>query len=382
MRKNRSIVLGVTHARSLGLISGIAAKLHEAKWQVHVVSAAGTQTASLSDYADIHTIPMIREPSPWRDFRGLVNWVHLVRAIKPDLVLIGTPKAGFLGAISAWLARVPVRVYHLRGLRLESANGVMRKVLWSIEKLTFQLSTHSIAVSESLAALAIDDGLVPPHKIKVLGEGSSKGVDVNRFRPGSPEPSLRDHLELIPGVPIIGFVGRLTRDKGSYELFEASQKLSQQGTDHQLLVIGDEDEDLIITQLADVKLSRQPVLTGRVEDTAPYYQLMDVLCLPTHREGFPNVVLEAGASGVPTVTTDATGAIDSVIDNYSGIIVPKGSPVQLASALSALLSCDARRQEMGKNAREYVSAHFSSTRVNENLFEYLEHLVETEERHK
>jgi len=321
----------------------------------------------------VHSVPMERDPSPLRDLVALLRWMEILRITKPDVVTAGTPKAALLAAVSGWILRVPDRIYLLRGLRLETASGMLYRVLTRLERLTFALSTRSIAVSESLRDEAVRLGLTHGRTVAVLGRGSSNGVDTSRFFPRADDDievlALRDRIGLASGLPTIGYVGRLTADKGLGLLDAALDLLAAKGFAVQLLVVGGVD---------GARLPRpsrpSPVRTfstGRVPDTSAYYALMDVLCLPTRREGFPNVVLEAGAAGVPTVTTNATGAIDSVVDGKTGLIVDKDDASQLAEALEALLTDSDRRRRLGQHARQWVVAEFERTTVWERMEAYL-----------
>ena len=364
------ILLGVTADISLTLMRGFPEYLRDNGWEVHVVSAPGAALSALSAIPGIttHAISMARQPSPVRDLRSLVAWCRLLRRVRPSLISVGTPKAGLLGGLAGFLTRVPHRVYLLRGLRLETSTGVQRRVLSVLERASMTVAHDVIAVSHSLRQRAIDLKLVQESKIQVLGLGSSNGVDLlafSRDAPGLPELARSSaDLGISAGVPVIGFVGRLTADKGLSVLADAREILASRGIDHHLLVVGGIDEGASETLLNKIMTAgRDAIRTGHVSDPRPYYALMDILCLPTYREGFPNVVLEAAAAEIPTVTTDATGAIDSVIDGRTGTTVAVGSAIQLANALELLISDSSLRQVMGADALRHVTAHFNQPDV-------------------
>lgn len=365
----RRIVLGVTADMSIRLMGGFPQYLSSRGWDVHVVSSPGPLLDELDNKPGItiHRIVMARQPAPLADLIALGRWVLLLLRLKPDITSVGTPKAGFLGGIAAWLTRVPTRIYLLRGLPLETATGAKSKLLKVLEKLAFATAHKALAVSPSLSALAVGLGLVPSRKMLVLGAGSSNGVDLLHFRPSDHRredvDGLAKKLGLDLDVPVIGFVGRLTEDKGLAHLARARKILNNRGIDHQLLVVGGVDASRA-TAGADEALKqlncsgRRPIQTGHVQDTAPYYHLMDLLCLPTRREGFPNVVLEAAATGVPTVTTDATGAIDSVVNGITGLVTQKQSATALADGLAMLIEDPKRRKRMGDAARQRAHDHY------------------------
>ena len=382
MSTRHTILLGVTADVSLTLMRGFPEYLRDNGWAVHIVSAPGPALDALRQASSIHThaVPMERSPSPLKDLVALFAWARLLLRVRPDVISVGTPKAGLLGGIAGFITRVPHRVYLLRGLRLETARGPTRRVLSFLEQVSIAVAHDVIAVSASLRDRAIDLALVRPQKIRVLGGGSSNGVDVDAYSSRHFSPAdialLKGQLGLVNDVPVIGFVGRLTPDKGLAVLAEARQILTRREVDHQLLIVGgiDKGEDgSLLTTITSA--GREAAFTGHVADPRPYYRLMDVLCLPTFREGFPNVVLEAAASGIPTVTTDATGAIDSVVDGTTGIVVHVGSADCLASAFEVLLPQKPLRESMGAAALRHVTANFSRADVWERTQRYYRSLL-------
>lgn len=375
--QRQTIVLGVTVDQSLVLLRGFPQKLASEGWEVHLVSSGGPGFEEFEgiEGLHIHRIPMERSPSPIKDVKSLIPWLRLMRDVRPDAVSLGTPKASLLGLMAAAIYRVPKRTYLLRGLRLEGETGLKASILRTVEKVTVSFSTEVLSVSDSLRKAALQLGIVRPHKIRVLGSGSSNGVNLNWFRPNTMAQQEREKyalsLGLSPGLPVVGFVGRLTRDKGIEDLISASRILREQGCEHQLLIVGNIDDDAIDESgMANFVNSSRVVVTGRVKDSQPYYQLMDVLALPTRREGLPTVALEAQSSGVPVVTTDVTGARDSILNGSTGILVPYGDAIALAAALQRLLLEPNTKAEMSVRAREFVSGHFSQGRVWELLMEY------------
>lgn len=342
---------------SLRLMQGFPEYLVKRGWDVHVVSSPGPLLDELSsaDGVTTHGITMSREPSLFQDLRALAAWVRLLRRVRPNLLSVGTPKAGLLGGIAGLVTRVPHRVYLVRGLRLESATGPRRMVLALLEKVASSCAHRILAVSHSLRTRATALKLMPPDKVVVLGAGSSNGVETalysrERFVDADLSRTSRA-LGLVPGIPVVGFVGRLTKDKGLEVLGEARLILERMKVDYQLLIVGGIDDLSGARMLEAVRSTGRPALfSGQVENPELYYQLMDVLCLPTLREGFPNVVLEAAAAGVPTVTTTATGAIDSVIHGQTGLIATVGSAESLSDQLALLLDDSGLRLRMGANA--------------------------------
>lgn len=315
-----------------------------------------------SAHVTYHSLLMRRRPALLHDLGALVAWVRLVRRIHPHVISVGTPKAGLLGALAGALNRVPSRVLHQRGLVLETSRGFGRRILWATEKLSMVASTRVLAVSQSLAKVIVENGLASESKVVVLGAGSSNGVDTEEFAPDRFESSeiseLRRQLEMTEDRVIVGYVGRMTADKGFPVLAEALRLLD---TDRpvSLLSLGPIEDDESDKSLADIRRTNVRVIApGEVKDPAIYYQLMDLLCLPTYREGLPNVALEAAASAIPVVTTDATGAVDAVVDGETGIIVPMGDPVGLAAALRTIIEDVALRERLGRQGQAWVRRAF------------------------
>lgn len=361
------ILIGVTADVSVGLLSGLPQKLAADGWEVHVASSPGERLEALGSEpgVTVHPLPMAREIDVARDIRGLRDWMRLIRHLRPDAVFVGTPKAGLLGITAARLLGVRTRVYHLRGLRLETAAGTTRRVLTIMERLTIRLATKTLAVSPSLRQRVVSLGLASESRVTVRGHGSSNGVDVDRFAPGNAAARVEG---LLPDAPVIGFVGRLNHDKGLEVLAEACRILDAERVEYQLLIVGGIDG----AELGSFSLLRRaPIVLGAVADTSMYYPLMRALCLPTLREGFPNVVLEAGATGIAVVTTDATGAVDSVIPERTGLMVPAGDAQQLAVALRRVVEDPSLAAGLGAAARDFVVENFRRDAVHASVSEFL-----------
>lgn len=373
------ILLSVTADYSLRLMRGIPNLLYENGWEVHVVTAPGVwfQTHAKEAGVKYHTVPMRRDPSPLHDALALLAWIRLCRKVRPDVISVGTPKAGLLGAIAGWLTRVPRRVYHQRGLRLETTTGIKRVLLTAAERISVNCSHVVLAVSPSLKQVLIDQRISSNEKTVVVGHGSSNGVDTEEFstdRFSDDEVTrVRDDHGLRANIPTIGFVARLHKDKGFDILELAVNELWAKGLDFQLLIVGGVDDSASGQTLERLLAHGRVVATeGSVADPAIYFQLMDLFCLPTYREGFPNVTLEASASGIASVTTDATGAIDSVIPNVTGSIVPMGDSHALAMELGRLIENPSERARMGNEARKNVVENFARPRFWELLLAFYE----------
>jgi lipopolysaccharide/colanic/teichoic acid biosynthesis glycosyltransferase len=366
MHRQPHLVILVTAASTRIFFGGQIKRLREAGFHVTFVSGPGPEAAFMqAEGAQVIAIPMEREISLLKDAISLCLLWRTFRRIRPDLVNVGTPKAGLLGGIAARLAGVPRRIYTMHGLRYETASGFLRTVLAITERIACTCAQHVRCVSSSLRRKVVSRGFVRAEKAYVLGKGSSNGIDVERFRRTREREAqareVRRKLGIPDSAPVIGFVGRFTRDKGINELYRAYVRLKQSFPELRLLMLGEfEDGDPVDPEVrCGLENDKDTILTGAVSDTPPYFVAMDVLALPTYREGFPNVPLEAQAAGVPVITTTATGAVDSVADGITGRLIPPGDETALVTGLAELLSSPTLRQTMGKAATEWVRDHFS-----------------------
>jgi len=355
----------VTHpVTARALLAGQLKATRDGGFDVTVVSSPGRDLATVASREGVATVPvaMQREISPVADTVALARLIALFRRNKPHVVNAGTPKAGLLGMVAARVARVPVRVYTLRGLRLETTRGVARRTLAATERVAAGCSNRTVCVSDSLRRRWLELKLGESAKTIVLGSGSSNGVDVERFRSRSRSEAavVRSRLGIGAGAPVIGFVGRFTRDKGVGELLAALDVIVSRFPEARVLMLGDfEKGDPVPTEVRR-RLESDPrvVRPGFVGDTAEYYAAMDVLAFPSHREGFPNAPLEAAASAVPVVGFAATGTVDAVVDGVTGSLVPIGDVRGLADACSAYLANPDLRARHGVAGRERAVREF------------------------
>jgi glycosyltransferase involved in cell wall biosynthesis len=377
------IVIGITHPQTCLTLTGRLRALREAGFRVTLVSSPGElldRTAAREGVESI-AFPIRREIAPIADIVSLARLWWLLLRLRPDLTEFSTPKAGLLGTLAARLAGVPRRIYMLRGLKVEGTRGVKRRILLAAERVTSACAQVVLCNSCSMRAEALALDVAPEAKLNLLGDGSSNGVDVERFSPGPSE--VRDWLGISRQALVVGFVGRLTCDKGLPELIEAFDAILKAEPEGHLLLVGwfDASEDALSASLR-ARIQSHPRIhcTGFVADTAPYYRAMDLMVLPTWREGFPNVVLEAAATGIPVVTTISTGSRDSVVPEVTGLLIPPGYPEAISEAVLKLLRDPARRRRMGEAARAWVIEHFENGRVLGLIAAYYKSLLELHPR--
>jgi glycosyltransferase involved in cell wall biosynthesis len=281
--------------------------------------------------------------------------------------------------VAAAALRVPVRVHTLHGLRYESATGSLRRILWTAQRASCLAATRVVCVSPSLRERAVETGLLREGEGIVIGDGSANGVDAVRFsrtveaaRAGA---ALREQLGIAPDVPVVGYLGRLARDKGIGDLAAAWERCAGRGW--QLLVAGEIDPTDPPPREALELFDRSPDVRrlGQLTDPRGFLAAIDVLSLPTWREGFPTVALEAAAMERPVVATRATGCVDAVVDGETGTLVPVSDPVELAAALERALLDPASRSRQGAAARKRVLDHYTTERMHRLTVELYQSLL-------
>ncbi len=364
-------------------LRGQLAYMARAGFDVHVIASPGPDLAWIAEHEGVGVLasPMEREIRPAADLKSLARLVGQLRRLKPTVVNAGTAKGGLLGLIAARLAGVPVRIYTLHGLRLETTRGWKRRVLGWTERLAAGCAHRVVCVSPSLARLYVEHGFAPAHKVTVMGQGTVNGIQAQRFLPTDGRRAeanrLRGELGLPEGAPVVGYVGRLVRDKGTADLYAAFQHVREQFPDARLLIVGDfESGDALPADVAAALRGDPAVtITGVVPDPAPYYLLMDVFAFPSRREGFGLAVLEAATAGKPVVACRATGVIDAVADGATGTLVEQGAVEPLARALLRYLQDPQLAARHGQAGQERVLREFTPERIWEQTLACYEALL-------
>lgn len=364
----RIVIVVTAETTARHFVTGYADYLASCGYAVTVVaSSAASVVRRWGTPVDWVAVPMERSPHPLRDARSLVRLVRLLRRVRPDAIVYATPKASLLASIAGAVTRVPVRIYELWGLRLETAHGFGRAVLSALERLTSRLSTVILPNSRSLLARYEHLDLPCGTPLQMLGEGSSHGINIERFSADADitraDAETQRWLDEDPSVTVVGFVGRLHPDKGVDTLLDALRACSARGTAVRALIVGRDEGAGLGGATGELAGEVSVHLTGSVADPRPYFAAMDILVLPSLREGFPNVVLEAASMGLPSVVSDGTGVVDSVVHGATGLVCPVGDADAFADAISVLASDPARREQYGKAARARVERSFRQDHV-------------------
>lgn len=330
-----------------------------------------------------------RRPAPWHDLLALVRMCWLFRKHRFAVIHSTTPKAGLLAAVAGWIIRVPVRLHTFTGQQWVTMSGPLRWVSRWSDWLIGRLNTRVYADSPSQRQFLVDQEIVRDDKISVIGIGSVAGVDLQRFDPGRfsavQRQKLRVELGIADDAVVITFVGRITRDKGINELLTATASLHSGGQRVEVVLVGPLDSALEAgldathgVEVRQIESVAGVHAVGYTDTPERYLAITDILCLPSYREGFGTVVIEAAAMAVPTVGTRITGLCDAVVDEETGLLVPPRDAKALEMALRQLIEDKALRVRLGRAARERCLREFDARVVNRRLAdEYLRLLEQT-----
>lgn len=324
-------------------------------------------------------INILREINLVEDYRAIKELVAFIKKEGIEVVIAHTPKGGLIGMIAAYLAGVKHRNYFRHGLVYETATGFKKMILKACEKLSGLLATKVVCVSPSVLKISEKERLNASFKNVLLNHGTCNGVDATfRFNPSRFNSTLFTDLKRKLGIGdnerVIGFVGRLANDKGVNELLASWKIIRAQYADVKLLIVGPFDErDILGKGVREaLKNDERIIFTGMITDTSPYYGIMDIFILPSYREGFPTVVLEASSMELPVITTKATGCKDSIIENETGLFIDF-VPENIAKAIKFYLDNPEMRIIHGKNGRAFVTENFDQHIVWEEIDKQILH---------
>ena len=349
-------------------------------FEVVAVSSGGEALDELKKDIGIKVkaVQMTRRITPVQDLLALIGLIKTMRVEKPLIVHTHTPKAGLLGMLAAKIAGVPVRLHTVAGLPSLERAGVQRRILNFVESLTYRCATMVYPNSKQMMEIILENNFCSPEKIKLIGKGSSNGIDTKHFDPAIFDKEYRKRhrpsMELKDNDFVFCFIGRVVADKGIHELVSAYLDIFKKNENAKLIIVGPFEQELDpIDPLIYKEITSHPGIrwVDFKKDIRPYLAISDVFTFPSYREGFPNVVMQAGAMGLPAIVSDINGCNEIVRNGINGLIVPAKSTEKLQSAMEALLYDQEMLELMKVSCREEItSAYESSFVMNELLKEY------------
>ena len=336
-------------------------------FNITLVSSDEERLAKVASDQGVRYFPLeiTRRITPLQDLRCLVCLVRFLRQEKPHFVHSHTPKAGIIGMLAAYIAGVPVRMHTVAGLPLMEATGFKRTVLNWVEKLTYKCATKVYPNSKGLQDFIVQNKYCPPQKLKVIGSGSSNGIDTSYFDPEmvsqSQQVALKNELSIEPKDFVFCFVGRLVKDKGVNELIDAFIQISKKHLNAKLLIVGHTEADLdplLPKTLHNIEFNERIIEAGFQKDIRPYLAIADLFIFPSYREGFPNVILQANAMGVPCIVSDINGCNELIKQGENGLIVPAKNSRILKEQMELLLENPNYLKASKAEIRNFIRLNF------------------------
>jgi glycosyltransferase involved in cell wall biosynthesis len=342
------------------------------------ISSPGNEIKDIEKEEGIRVIEieMTRSITPLKDLISAYKLYKTFKKEKPFIVHTHTPKAGTVGMIASKLAGVPHRLHTIAGLPLVETTGAKRSLLNVVEKITYACATKIYPNSFGLKNIILSNNFTKPNKLKVIGNGSSNGIDVDYFyreKLNSTQiSSLKNNLNVHNNDIVFIFVGRLVTDKGINELISAFKNICIKYSNVKLLLVGtfeSELDPLHEDTLKEIESNNNILAVGWQTDVRPYFAVSNVLVFPSYREGFPNVVMQAGAMNLPSIVTDINGCNEIIKDNVNGIIIPPKSEKELFSAMMRLIGNPDERIAFARASREVICANYKREFIWEALLQ-------------
>ena len=333
-------------------------------YEVVAVSSGGESFDKMLEEQEVRgvVVPMTRKITPWADLKALVMLICLFLKEKPDIVHTHTPKAGTLGMLAAWVTRVPCRLHTIAGLPLLVVTGKKRRLLNFVEKVTYACAIKVYPNSFIMKQIVLDLGFTRPEKLKVIANGSSNGINTDFF---SPEASFT-HIDVTDQTFTFCFVGRMVTDKGINELVHAFVRLYEKNGRVRLLLVGPLEQELnpILPDVEELISHHSAInYVGYQSDVRPFFAASDALAFPSYREGFPNVVMQAGAMGLPSIVTDINGCNEIIIEGKNGVIIPPKDEQALYEAMEQFILNPEKVKKMAMNARPLITSRYEQKLV-------------------
>jgi glycosyltransferase involved in cell wall biosynthesis len=341
-----------------------------------------TEDPHFLDYLGVplRVIPLTieRNVSLWRDFKALIQLIWIFRREKFDLVHSLSPKSGLLAMVAARVARIPLRLHTFQGEVWVTRKGLWRTILKNLDVWMTRCATHLLVVSRSEEQFLIAQHVVAPGQLTMLGNGSICGVDLSRFKPDADiRNDMRNKLGISVSDKVILYVGRLNRDKGLLDLADAYADLGKRHHALHLLVVGPDEEDLR-NQIRARANAADSMLHFADYTASPerYMAAADMLCLPSYREGFGLVLIEAAATGLPTVGSRIYGISDAVADNETGLLFESGNVAELTRKIELLVTDTTLAKSLGDAGLTRARRDFDRELVLSEFMKYYKHILQ------
>lgn len=385
MQRNKKLIRITTVPMALRyLLPGQMHFMAASGFDVLMISADGKELRDVIEHEKCRHIivPMTRKITPLQDLACLFKLIRIFRKEKPAVVHTHTPKAGLLGMLAAKLTGVPTRIHTVAGLPLMVETGFKYQLLKFIEKLTYATANHVWPNSNSLMKFIVDHKLCKTSKLRIIAKGSTNGININRFN----KATLNENM-LEATKQTIGFlnnkiyllcIGRLVKDKGIIELVHVFTQLQKSNDTIRLLLVGEYEfglDPLPAATLQEIENNPSIIHINWTNQVEYYMQLANLFVFPSHREGFPNVLLQAGAMKLPIICSKITGNIDIVTDHETGLIFDKGNEQQMFEILQYALANPQQMQNMAKQLQEDITKNYRQENIWQNLLTAYKSLV-------
>ncbi len=352
-------------------------------YEVVAVSSPGDELLEIAqrERVKVIAVPMERHISLWKDLRSLLLLAKVFRQERPTMVHSITPKAGLLAMLAARIAHVPVRIHTFTGLVFPTAQGLMKQLLMRTDRITCACATHVIAEGQGVRNDLIDYGITRKD-VRVLGHGNVRGIDLEYY--SRSQDVMRQAIGIRKSLKILGksftfvFVGRIVKDKGMRELIAAFHLLYNRYPNVYLILVGKEEpklDPLPRETRESVSFNSHIHAVGMQEDVRPWYAAADALVFPSYREGFPNVVLEAGAMGLPSIVTDINGAREIILRGKNGMVIPPKNEQTLLEAMIEMIEHPDKTQAWAANARPMIASRYEQGYVRQCLKEFYKSIL-------
>ena len=345
-------------------------------FEIKAVSSRGNdlEEIRIREGVGVEVLEMERKISLFKDLASLINMYTYLRQEKPQIIHSITPKAGLISMLAGKMAGVPIRMHTFTGLIFPTKKGTMQKILIKMDQLLCWAATNIYPEGKGVKS-DLEKYKITSKPLKIIANGNVSGIDLSHYNPDTIDEvlkiNLKKSLKISDSDFVFIFVGRLVGDKGINELVEAYVKIRDQNT--KLLLVGpyENDDPLKKETLKKIQEYEDIISTGFQKDVRPYFSISNVLVFPSYREGFPNVVIQAGAMDLPSIVSDINGCNEIILHGKNGIVIPSKNIEKLAEAMKEVKKNTKQYTEMKRNARNIISSRYEQSIIwNATLYEY------------